>query len=204
MDLRVWEPLFLPLAARTGLGPSPTLSPVAEDRTRIYPFVLSLAALAALTYAFVQDRNGAAVIMCATCIGGLVAARAMGFSNRALVPLALGLALVLTVVWGEVLPVTPDENSAIAHAAGGLLAGWAISEYLRDRFVWVLWPLAALVAVFLLSVLWEVSEYIGDRAFETALIPNREDSITDVAFGTLGGAMGMLFSLLIPSSSHRE
>ncbi len=175
-----------------------------EARTRIYPFVLSLGLLALLTYAFVERRNGAAVIMCATCFGGLVAARAVGFSNRALVPLALGLVLVLVVVWGDVLTLDSDANSAIAHASGGLLAGWAISEYLRDRYVWVLWPVAVLIAVFALGIVWEISEVVGDRAFDTALVPNRRDSIADVMFGTLGGLVGLLVSVLFPPASHRS
>lgn len=173
-----------------------------ESRIRLDPFAVSLAALAVLTYAFVERRNGAAVIMCATCIGGLVAGRVVGFSNRSLVPLALGLIVVLAVVWAEVLPVSADANSAIAHASGGLLAGWAISEYLRDRYVWALWPLAVLLAVFGLTLLWEVSEYVGDKAFHTALIPSRSDSINDVIFGTLGGMAGMLVSALFPPASH--
>lgn len=174
-----------------------------EGRVSVYPFVFSLAVLAAVTCAFVSARNGAAVIMCATCFGGLLAARLVGFSNRSLVPLALGLVVVLTFVWGHVLPVDSHTNSAIAHASGGLLAGWAISEYLRDRYIWALWPVAVVVSVFTLGVLWEVSEYLGDRAFTTGLIPSLHDSIADVGFGTLGGVVGMLVSVVVPPPPHR-
>ncbi len=140
--------------------------------------------------------------MGATCAGGLVVARALGFSNRSLVPLALGLVAVLVLVWGHVLPVDSHTNSAIAHASGGLLVGWALSEYLRDRYVWALWPVAVLLGVFTLGVAWELVELLGDRVFTTALIPNMRDSVADVTFGTLGGVVGMLVSVLIPPASH--
>ena len=175
-----------------------------QSRERIEPFALALGVLFALTVAFFAARNGGAVIMCATALGGLVAARVIGFSNRSLVPLALGLVVLLVVVWGNVLSLDSQVNSAIAHASGGVLVGWAISEYLRDRYIWALWPLAVLVSVFALGVLWELSEYAGDRAFTTGLIPSVRDSVADVAFGTLGGLVGMLASVLFPPKSHRE
>ena len=173
-----------------------------DSRLRLDPFAFALAALALLTFGFFATRNGGAVIMCATCLGGLVAGRLVGFSNRSLVPLTLGLVVVLAVVWGELLPVSSHVNSAIAHASGGLLAGWAISEYLRDRYVWALWPLGVLLSVFTLGVLWEISEYAGDQLFGTDLTPNLRDSINDVTFGTLGGVLGMLVSALFPPASH--
>lgn len=171
---------------------------------RIEPFALALGLLAALTVAFYANRNGGAVIMGATCAGGLVVARALGFSNRSLVPLALGLVAVLVLLWGQFLPGDSHTTSAIAHAAGGLLVGWALSEYLRDRYIWALWPVAVLLGVFMLGVAWELVELAGDRLFTTALIPKLSDSIADVAFGTLGGVAGMLVSILIPPPSHRE
>jgi hypothetical protein len=175
---------------------------VNETRERFEPFALALGLLLGLVAVFYVHRNGGAVIMSATCAGGLVAGRMVGFSNRSLVPLALGLVAVLVIVWGEVLPVSAHVNSAVAHASGGLLLGWAISEYLRDRYVWALWPVAVLLSVFAVGVVWELVEYAGDQAFGTDLTPNLRDSITDVTFGTLGGLLGMLISVLIPPVSH--
>lgn len=175
-----------------------------ESRDRIEPFALALGVLFALTVAFFAARNGGAVIMCTLCAGGLVAGRIAGFSNRSLVPLALGLVLVLVLVWGQLLPGDSHTGSAIAHASGGVLIGWAISEYLRDRYIWALWPVAVLLSVFLLGVVWELSEYAGDRAFTTGLVPSVRDSVADVTFGTLGGVVGMLASVLFPPKSHRE
>jgi hypothetical protein len=147
---------------------------------------------------FFLHHNGGAVIMCAIIGGGLVMGRALGFSNRSLVPLGLGLVVVLAVVWSEALPVSSHVNSAIAHASGGLLVGWAVSEYLRDRYVWALWPLAVLLTVFSVGVVWELLEFTGDKVFTTDLIPSLHDSINDVTFGTLGATVGMLLSVLTP------
>ncbi len=93
----------------------------------------------------------------------------IGFSNRALVPVALGLVVVLAVLWGEALPVSSHVNSAIAHASGGLLVGWAVSEYLRDRYVWALWPLGVLVAVFSVGVVWELLELTARHGLHDGL-----------------------------------
>ena len=173
-----------------------------RERPELFVFAFGVLLLVAAT--FYAARNGGAVIMSAMCAAGLVAGRAAGFSNRSLVPLALGLAFVLVIVWGEVLPLDSQATSAVAHGTGGLLVGWAISEYLRDRYIWALWPLGVLASVFVLGVVWEVFEYLGDRAFGTALVPKMEDSIKDVAFGTLGGVVGMLLSLVFPPRSHRS
>jgi hypothetical protein len=175
---------------------------VNEGRLRIDSFALALGALAALTVAFFVHRNGGAVIMCSMVAAGLVAGRLIGFSNRALVPVALGLVVVLVVLWGELLPVSSHVNSAIAHGSGGLLLGWAISEYLRDRYIWALWPLGVLLAVFSVGVVWELLEYAGDQVFTTDLIPSVHDSITDITFGLLGGVVGMVVSVLMPAP-HR-
>jgi hypothetical protein len=170
-------------------------------RLRIDLFAFALGALALLTLAFVGARNGAALVMCALCLAGLIAARLAGFSNRALVPVALGLVVLLWMVWIDP-PASSHRTSALAHGAGGALIGWALSEYLRTRVVWPLWALAALIAVFGLTVLWELGEYLGDRALGTALIPSPRDSAVDILFGTVGGTAAVaLAGLLAPRRS---
>jgi hypothetical protein len=172
-------------------------------RDRIEPFAVALGLLAALDTAFFLHHNGGAVVMCTMVGVGLIAGRLIGFSNRALVPVALGLVVVLVVLWGELLPVSSHVSSAIAHGSGGLLLGWAVSEYLRDRYIWALWPLGVLAAVLAVGVVWELVELAADRAFTTDLNPSLRDSINDVTFGVLGGVVGMLVSVVIPSQ-HRS
>lgn len=167
---------------------------------RIDLFALALGALALLTLAFVAAGNGAAVIMCALCLAALLVARFAGFTNRALVPVAFGLIVVLWMVWIS-SPAGSDETSALAHGAGGALIGWALAEYLRDRLVWPLWALAALTGVVGLTVLWELAEYLGDRALTTSLIPSARDSGLDIIFGTLGGIGALTIAALLPAES---
>ena len=50
-------------------------------RLRIDLFAFALGALALLSAFFYGDRNGAALIMCALCLAGLLAARLAGFSS---------------------------------------------------------------------------------------------------------------------------
>lgn len=172
---------------------------MSADRLRIDPFAFALGALALLTAAFAGARNGAALIMCGLCLGALLGARLAGFSNRALVPVALGLVMILWMVWIDP-PASSHKTSALAHGAGGALLGWALSEYLRTRVAWPLWALAALAGVFGLTVLWELGEYLGDRALGTALIPSLRDSAVDIAFGTVGGAGAVAIAgLLAPA-----
>ncbi|MFI5122352.1 MAG: hypothetical protein ACHQJ5_05610 [Vicinamibacteria bacterium] len=173
-------------------------------RLRLDLFAFALGALALLTYGFFAARNGGAVIMCGLCLGGLVVARLAGFSNRALVPLAFGLVVLLWLVWVNPPPLTDHQTSALAHGSGGLLVGWAVSEYLRGRVEWPLWAIGAVAVVFGLTVLWELGELLGDRAFDTALIPSKRDSAFDIAFGTLGGAVGVLIASLLPYRSQRR
>jgi hypothetical protein len=170
-------------------------------RLRIDLFAFALGALALLTLAFVGARNGAALVMCALCLAGLIGARLAGFSNRALVPVALGLVVILWMVWIDP-PASSHRTSALAHGAGGALLGWALSEYLRPRVGWPLWALGALAAVFGLTVLWELGELLGDRVLGTALIPAPRDSAVDILFGTVGGAAAVaLAGLLAPRRS---
>ena len=172
-------------------------------RTDMFVFALALGAVALVALSFVSSRNGAALVMCAICIAGLIAARVIGFSNRALVPVAAGFVLLLYLVWIDPPFENDHRTSALAHGVGGLLVGWAIAEYLRGRIEWPLWAIGAVAVVFGLTVLWELGEYLGDRVLDTALIPNKRDSAVDIAFGTLGGAFGVMLASLVPARFWR-
>lgn len=166
-------------------------------RLRLDPFAFALGALTLLTFSFLAARNGAAVIMSGLCFGALLVARLAGFSNRALVPAAAGLVVLLWLVWTHPLPISSRENSALAHGSGGVLIGWAMAEHLRVRIAWPVWAIGAIGAVFGLTILWELGEFLGDRAFETALVPSKRDSAVDICFGTLGGSVGALLATVV-------
>jgi hypothetical protein len=164
-------------------------------RPRIDLFPFAVGALAVPGFAFLSARNGAALVMCGLCLAGLLAGRAAGFSNRALVPLGLGLAVILWFVWIDPLASGP-KTSALAHFGGGALVGWALSEFLRTRVAWPYWAALALTAVFGITVLWELGEYLGDRTLGTALAPNRFESAFDIFFGALGGSLTVALAWL--------
>jgi hypothetical protein len=111
--------------------------------------------------------------------------------GRVLLPVAIGLAVVLGLIWID-SPVGPHKTSAFAHAVGGTLAGWGLVEALRHR---VRDPLSlaliALTAVVALTLVWELGEYIGDRLLDTSLQPSKRDSAEDIAIGTVGGLVGI-------------
>ena len=172
-------------------------------RLRLDLFAFSLGALSLLTLGFFAARNGAAVIMCSLCFAGLLGARLIGFSNRALVPLTGGLVVLLWVLWVESPPLTSHQLSALAHGTGGILVGWAVSEFLRSRAQWPLWAIGAVAVVFGLTILWELGEWAGDSVLHTALIPNIRDSALDITFGTFGGIVGTLIAALVPSPRVR-
>ena len=174
-------------------------------RLRIDLFAFALGALALLTVSFFSSRNGAALVMCAIVIAGLLAARLIGFSNRALVPVAAGFIVLLYLVWINPPFEDPGDhrNSALIHGLGGVLVGWAAAEYLRGRIGWPLWAIGAVAVVFGLTVLWELGEYLGDRVLDTALIPSKRDSAIDIAFGALGGASGVVLASLVPARFWR-
>lgn len=171
-------------------------------RLHIDLFAFALGGLTLMTLAFFSARNGAAVIMCALCLSGLLAARLAGFSNRALVPVAGGLVVLLWLVWVHPPPLSSKEVSALAHGTGGVLIGWALAEHLRWRIAWPAWAVLAVGCVLGLTVLWEIGEYLGDRAFDTSLVPSKRDSAVDISFGTLGGAVGVFVATLIPSRAR--
>jgi hypothetical protein len=174
-----------------------------ENRLRIDLFAFALAALALLSLAFVEARNGAALVMCGLCIAGLLAGRFAGFTNRALVPLAVGVTVFLWLIW--IAPPTESRHmSVLAHAGGGALIGWALSEYLRARIAWPHWGMLALIAVFGVTVLWEAGEFLGDRLLTTSLQANKTDSALDIFFGTFGGATTVALAwLLAPRPARR-
>ncbi len=174
----------------------PTLLAVDTLRPRLdlLAFALALALLAWPAIGFVSERNGAAAIMCAMCLAGLVAGRVVGVPGRVLLPVAFGLTLVLWMIWID-SPVGPRKTSALAHAIGGTLAGWALVEALGHRIRdLLLVGLVAISAVIALTVVWELGEYAGDRLFDTALQPSKRDSAEDILFGIAGGMVGIAFA----------
>jgi hypothetical protein len=165
-----------------------------RPRLDLLAFALALALVASPTIVFFSERNGAAAIMCAMCLAGLVAGRLVGVSGRVLLPVALGLVVVLWMVWID-SPAGPRKTSALAHAIVGMLAGWALVEALRHRIRdWLSVSLVALAVVIVVALVWEVGEYAGDRLFDTALIPRKRDSAEDILFGTAGGLVGITFA----------
>ena len=129
--------------------------------------------------------------MCAMCLAGLVAGGIVGVPGRVLLPVAFGFVVVLWMNWTG-LPASPRETSAFAHAIGGSLVGWALVEVLRRRIRdWPSIALAALTVVIVLTLVWELGEYLGDRLFDTALEPGWRDSAVDILFGTAGGIVGI-------------
>ena len=97
-------------------------------------------------------------------------------------------------------PANGNEASAFAHAIGGGLVGWALVEALRPRIRdWLSVALVALSVVIVLTLVWEIGEYAGDRLFDTALDPGWRDSAIDIFFGTAGGIVGIAFAGLAVS-----
>ena len=179
-----------------GVTLAPTLLGVDTLRPRLdlVAFALALALVAWPTIGFIAERNGAAALMCAMCLAGLVVGRIAGVPGRVLLPVALGILVALALNWIN-SPVGPRKTSAISHAIGGTLAGWAVVEALRHRIRdWRLVALLALSVVIALTLAWELGEYAGDRLFGTALNPSKRNSAEDIFFGTAGGLVGITFA----------
>ncbi len=156
------------------------------------PFALDL--VASPPIAFVSERSGSATIMGAMCLAGLVAGRIVGVPGRVLLPVAFGLVVVLWMVWIDP-PASSETTSALAHAIGGALVGWALVEALRPRIRgWLTVALVALSLVIVLTLVWELGEWAGDRLFGTSLIPSTTDSAEDILLGTVGGLVGITFA----------
>jgi hypothetical protein len=165
-----------------------------------FAFALALALVAWPAIGFVSERNGAAVVMCAMCLAGLVAGRIVGIPGRVLLAVACGLLVALWMIWIDA-PAGPRKTSALAHALGGALAGWAFVEALRYRIRNSLAvALLALLGVIALALVWELGEYAGDRLFDTALQPRKRDSAEDMLFGTIGGLIGITFAGVVAFS----
>ena len=49
-------------------------------------------------------------------------------------------------------PLDSHSTSALAHAVGGLLVGWAVAEFLRGRVDWPMWAIGAVGAVLALTI----------------------------------------------------
>lgn len=165
-----------------------------RPRLDLLAFALALALVAWPTISFLSESNGAAAGMCGMCLAGLVAGRLVGVPGRALLPVAFGLMMILWMLWLD-FPVGPRKTSALAHATGGALVGWALVEGLRHRIRdWRSVSLLAFSVVIVLTLVWELGEYAGDRLFDTALSPSKRDSAEDILFGTAGGLVGITFA----------
>ena len=104
------------------------------------------------------------------------------------------LVVVLWMIWIDP-PAGPRKTSALAHAIGGTLAGWALVEALRHRVrSWLSAALRALSIVIILALVWELGEYVGDRLLDTTLTPSKRGSAEDIFFGTVGGLVGITFA----------
>ena len=168
-----------------------------SPRLDLLAFTLALALVACATIGFVANQNGGAAIMCAMCLAGLVAGRIVGVPGRVLLPVAFGILVVLSLIWID-SPIGPRKTSAVAHATVGALAGWGVVETLRHRVRgWLSVALLALSVVIVLTLVWELGEYAGDRLFGTALNPNKRESAEDILFGTAGGLVGITFASLV-------
>jgi uncharacterized protein (DUF697 family) len=164
-----------------------------RPRLDLLAFALALALIAWPAISFVSERNGAAAIMAAMCLAGLLAGRIVGVPGRVLLAVAFGLTVVLWMVWGD-LPLGARKTSALAHAIGGTVVGWALVEVLRHRIRDPLsLALLALSAVIVLTLVWELGEYAGDRLLDTTIDPSKRDSAEDILFGTAGGLIGITF-----------
>jgi hypothetical protein len=156
-----------------------------------FAFALGIAALGAVTLWFAYGRNGAAVVMCALCLAGILGGRLAGISGGALFVVGVGLTVILLVAWVDP-PGGPLRTSFMAHAGGGALVGWALALALHSRIEWPWWGLATLFAVGALTIAWELGEYAGDRLLDTALVPSKRDSAFDIVFGCLAGAAAVV------------
>jgi hypothetical protein len=168
-----------------------------RPRLDLLAFALALTLVACPTIGFVAAQNGGAAIMCAMCLAGIVAGRIVGVPGRVLLPVAFGILVVLSLIWID-SPIGPRKTSAVAHAIVGTLVGWGVAETLRHRIRDRLSvALLALSVVIVLTLVWELGEYAGDRLFGTALNPSKGNSAEDILFGTAGGLVGITFASVV-------
>ena len=88
-----------------------------------------------------------------------------------------------------------DQRLVGTHWAYDLGAAELAREYAE--------AIGGVAVVFGLTVVWEIGEYLGDRVLDTALIPSKRDSAVDIAFGTLGGGLGVALAALVPARFWR-
>ena len=126
--------------------------------------------------------------MCGLCFAGLLAARFVGFSNLALVPLAGGLVILLWMLWVDPpldshhRPARSPTPSAACSSAGRWRSSCGAGPSGRCG------RSARSASCFALTIAWELGEWVARSRPDTDLIPNKRDSAIDIAFGTLGGA----------------
>jgi hypothetical protein len=146
-----------------------------RPRLDLLAFALAVALVVGPAIGFVAERNGAAAIMSAMCLAGLVAGRIVGVPGRVLLPVAFGFMVAIWMIWVD-SPASPRKTSALAHVFGGTLAGWALVEVLRHRLRgWLSVALLALSVVIALTVVW------------------KRNSAEDILLGTAGGLVGITF-----------
>ena len=162
------------------------MPPDRQDRDRI-AFAAALAAPVVLALGFVSIRYGAAAVMCAFCVAGILGGRLAGLRGTVLLAVAVGLCAILWIAWLHP-PGGALRTSFMAHVGAGALVGAAVAEALRHRIAWPAWGLAALLTVAALTLAWEAAEYLGDRVLDTALVPNKRDSALDIVFGVVAGS----------------
>jgi hypothetical protein len=54
--------------------------------------------------------------------------------------------------------------------------------------------------VIILTLVWELGEYVGDRLLDTTLKPSKRGSAEDIFFGTAGGVVGITFAGVVAFS----
>ena len=122
--------------------------------------------------------------MCGLCLAGLLAAPGRRLLEPRAGPGALGLVVILWMVWIDP-PADLAQDERPRARAGGALVGWAAGGVpARPPRLAALGARRRLAGVFALTVLWELGEYVGDLALGTALIPSKRDSALDIVFGT--------------------
>jgi hypothetical protein len=166
-------------------------------RLRLDPlaFALAVSGLCLAILGFFATRNAAALLMAGLCLAGLIAGRLAGIPGVVLLAVAVGLLACLWLVWVDA-PVGPRKASTGAHAVGGTLIAWAIAITLRRRGVRS-WAMVTMLVLLALTLAWEAAELIADAAIGTGLAPSATDSAFDIAFGCLGGLVGIASAVLL-------
>jgi hypothetical protein len=162
--------------------------------------VLGLSAPAALA---LESRAGAA--MFAVSFAAIAGAALLGWPRRSLTVVGLG---VGGIVWLVLLGVIgkPGVGSAIAHAAGGALLGWALADAIvrtpgaRPGARRVL--MAAVLATLVVGVFWELWEWATDALIGTDLTGGIADTIADLIADGAGAAAGAALAVFGSAASR--